>query len=491
MFLNFLSLTLLSLIYFVIAGKLLTPSEYGIANSIIQFTALIASFSMLGLASAALKLVSEYHATKKMKKLYGVVKYSLKILLLVNLTVAAIVFFISPTLATYIFKNPNLTSTFEISAFMILAFSLASYFGSVIYGLGKAKIYFLTDFLANFTKVALAIILIIFFKLGFWGPILGYLLGLIFSALIRFKKIELKDKGEPDTATIWKYALPALVSTISGAMLTMTPILILSAFSSTTEAGIFSLVNALSSLLTFVPNILYTASFPVFSGMYGKKDHKGIEELLNMVFRYTILVSIPLSSIFILFPSFLIRIVAKPAYLSGANALSLLGIVGLVYGIGNILLNMLYAIGKPKLNRNIMIGTLIIYLLLSIPLSIFYGSFGMATTYLIAFFFLFTSSLYFTRKFYRLNINYKYILKVLLSSSVWLLVLITATFLSNSIYVFIFAGLVGFFLYTFLLLILKAFNADDLKMLREFKKIFPKNFSFIFEFLEKLISRFL
>jgi hypothetical protein len=63
--------------------------------------------------------------------------------------------------------------------------------------------------------------------------------------------------------------------------------------------------------------------------------------------------------------------------------------------------------------------------------------------------------------------------------------------LSNSIYVFIFAGLVGFFLYTFLLLILKAFNADDLKMLREFKKIFPKNFSFIFEFLEKLISRFL
>jgi O-antigen/teichoic acid export membrane protein len=374
---------------------------------------------------------------------------------------------------------------------MILAFSLASYFGSVIYGLGKAKIYFLTDFLANSTKVALAIILIIFFKLGFWGPILGYLLGLIFSASIRFKKIELKDKGEPDTATIWKYALPALVSTISGAMLTMTPILILSAFSSTTEAGIFSLVNALSSLLTFVPNILYTASFPVFSGMYGKKDHKGIEELLNMVFRYTILISIPLSSIFILFPSFLIRIVAKPAYLPGANALSLLGIVGLVYGIGNILLNMLYAIGKPELNRNIMIGTLIIYLLLSIPLSIFYGSFGMATTYLIAFFFLFSSSLYFTRKFYRLNINYKYILKVLLSSSVWLLVLITATFLSNSIYVFIFAGLVGFFLYTFLLLILKAFNADDLKMLREFKKIFPKSFSFIFEFLERLISRFL
>jgi len=491
MFLNSLSLTLLSLIYFVVAGKLLTPSEYGIANSVIQFTALIASFSMLGLTNAALKLVSEYHATKKMKKLYGAVKYSLKILLLVNLTVAAIVFSISPTLATYIFKNPNLASTFEISALIIIVFSLASYFGSVVYGLGKAKIYFLTDFLANSTKVALAIILIIFLKLGFWGPILGYLLGLAFSAFIRFKKIELKDKGEPDVPTIWQYAFPALTSTISGAILTTTPVLILSTFSSTTEAGIFSLANALASLLMFVPNILYTASFPVFSGMYGKKDHKGIEELLNMVFRYTILISIPLCLIFVMFPNFLIRIIAKPSYLPGAKALSLLGIVGLVYGIGNILLNTLYALGKPKLNRNIMIGALTIYLLLSVPLSMFYGSFGMATTYLIAFSSLFLSSLFFTRKLYNLHINHSYILKVLFSSSVWLLVLITTTFLSSSVYVFIVAGIVGFFFYIFLLLTLKAFNANDLKMLREFKKIFPKNLSFIFEFLEEVISRFL
>jgi O-antigen/teichoic acid export membrane protein len=155
------------------------------------------------------------------------------------------------------------------------------------------------------------------------------------------------------------------------------------------------------------------------------------------------------------------------------------------------LLNTLYALGKPKLNRNIMTGTLIIYLLLSIPLSMFYGSFGMATTYLIAFSFLFLSSLFFTRKLYNLHINHNYILKVLLSSSVWLLVLTTATFLSSSVYVFIVAGFIGFFLYTFLLFILKAFNVNDLKMLREFKKIFPKSFSFIFEFLEGVISRFL
>lgn len=490
-FLNSLSFTLLSIIYFVAAGKLLTPFEYGIVNSIIQFTALIATFSTFGLTNAALKLVSEYCTTNKMKKLYGTIKYCLKIIFFTNIAVAAIIFFISPILATHIFKNLNLMLTFKVSSLIIIVFSLASYFGSVVYGLGKVKTYFLTDFLANSTKVALAIILILFLKLGFWGPILGYLLGLIFSAFIRFKKIKLKNKGEPDVATIWHYALPALVSTISGAILTTTPVLILSVFSSTTEAGIFSLVNALTSLLIFVPNILYTASFPVFSGMYGKRDHKGIEALLNMVFRYTLLISIPLSLIFVMFPSFLIRIIARPAYLPGTKALSILGIVGLVYGIGNTLLNTLYALGKPKLNRNIMIGTVIIYLLLSIPLSTIYGSVGMASTYLVAFSFLFISSLFFTRKLYKLHLNHNYILKVLFSSLVWLVVLITATFLSNSVYMFIVFSLVGLPFYIILLLGLKTFDTDDLRVLREFRKIFPKSFSFIFEFLEKLIKRFL
>jgi O-antigen/teichoic acid export membrane protein len=491
MFLSYTSTTLLSLLYFIIAGKFLTPHEYGVANTIIQFSTLISMFSSLGLTNAALKLVSEYYETKKMERLYACIKYCFKILLIVNVAVTILIFLISPQLTKYIFKDSSLVSTFLLSAFIILTFSLTLYFGSILYGLGKVKIYFLTEFLINFTKLMLAIILIIYFKLGFFGPIIGYLLGLVFSSLIRFNEIEFKNKYQADKKAIWNYALPALFSTTSNAILTTTPVLILSSFSSTTEAGIFSLVNALASLLMFVPSILYTASFPVFSGMHGKKDHKGIEELLNMIFRYILLISIPLCLIFVMFPEFLIRIVAKTSYLPGAKALSLLGVVGLVYGIGNILLNTLYALGKPKLNRNIMIGTLAIYLLLSVPLSMFYGSFGMAATYLIAFFFLFSSSLFFTRKLYKLNINYKYILKVLLSSSVWLLVLITATFLSNSIYVFIFAGLVGFFLYVILLFVIRTFNLNDLKLLDEFKKIFPKRFSFIFKFWENLIKKFL
>jgi stage V sporulation protein B len=490
-FLNSLSFTCLSILYFIIAGKLLTPSEYGVANSIIQFAGLVTAFSTIGMTNAALKLVSEYKETRKIKKLHSCVKYCLKFLLLINVPISLLIFFSSPILATYIFNNQALILPFSVSSFITIALTLSSFFGSVIYGLGKVKIYFLTDFLANLTKVVFAIPLILLLKLGFWGPILGYFFGLTFSGIIRFKKIEIKDKGKPDKNAVWQYSLPALVTAVFGTILTATPVLILSSFSSTSEAGIFSLTNALASLLLFIPNIVYTASFPIFSGLHGKKDHSKIEMVINTIFKYTLMISIPLSLVFMTFPQFLIRLVAKPAYLSGTSTLSVLGMVGLFWGLGNILVNSLYALGKPKITRNIMIVTSLIYLVISIPLSILYASLGMATAYFVAISFLFFISLFFTRKFYSLKLDYKYLLKIFSSSCIMLSFLVALMSTSSSIYFFITASIIGSILYMFLLLFLKTFDVKDLKLLKDLEKSLPKRLSFIFKFSEKLLKKFL
>jgi O-antigen/teichoic acid export membrane protein len=488
--LSIISSMALSLIYFIVVGKLLTPSELGIANSTIQFAGLITTFSSLGLTNAALKLVSEYYESKKFRKLYGCIGYCLKLILAANIPISILIFFISPTLATFIFRDPNLTSPFRLSALLTFFLSLTSFFGSVIYGLQKVKIYVITDFIINSTKVLFAVVLILFFSLGFWGPLVGYLLGALFSAMIRFKTIGIKTHGKPDKPNIWFYAFPSLIITILTAILTTTPLLILSSLSSTAEAGIFSLANSLSSLLMFVPNVFYMASFPVFSGLHGKKDKRGIEKLLNSVFRYTLIISIPLSLVFIIYPQFIIRLIARPAYLAGTSTLSVLGIVGSIWGIGNILLNALYALGKPKISRNIMLVTSVMFLILSIPLTMNYASLGMAVAYLIATSFLLLSSLFFTRKFYRLHVDYKHIVKISLSSLLALTFLIFLMRSTNSTYFFIFATLVSFLVYLILLLITRSFDKNDLDILLKLEKMAPKKLSFIFNLLEKLLRKF-
>ncbi|MEM5830884.1 MAG: oligosaccharide flippase family protein [Candidatus Aenigmatarchaeota archaeon] len=487
-FLNSISTIVLSFLYFVIAGKLLTPSEYGITNSIIQFSFLITTFSNLGLNTTALKLVSEYYETKKMKKLYACIGYCFKVLLLTNIFVSIFIFFLSPYLARYIFRDQNSVSAFVVSSMIVFSYSLTYYFGSIIYGLGKVKIYFLTEFLVNLLKLILAIVLIIYFKLSFLGPLIGYLIGLIFSSVIRFKEIEFKYNGQVDKKIIWGYALPALINASSSAILTATPPIILSSFSSTTEAGIFSLVSALSSLILLVPTVLYTASFPIFSGMYGKKDHKGIEKLLNLVLRYILLLSLPISFIFIFYPEFIIKLVASPSYLPGSKALSIFGLVSLILGAGNLLLNVLYALGKPKLTRNIMITTLTIYLIFAIPLSIFYGAFGMALTYLLATSVLFVLSSLFVKKFYEIKFNLREFLKIISSSLFWSILVAIGNFINNSIYFFIIFNILGAFCYFFLLLIFKTFNVNDFKILNEFEKIFPTKLRFVFKFFKKIMK---
>jgi O-antigen/teichoic acid export membrane protein len=342
----------------------------------------------------------------------------------------------------------------------------------------------------NFTRILLAIILIIFFAFGFWGPLVGYLFGLLLSFVIRLRSIKIKKQGTPDKPTIWFYAFPSLIISVLSSVLTMTPLLILSSLSSTAEAGIFSLANSLSSLLMFIPNVFYTASFPIFSGLHGKKDKKGIEKLLYSVFRYTLVISIPLSLVFMIYPQFIIRLIARPAYLAGTTTLSVLGVVGSIWGIGNILLNVLYALGKPKVSRNIMLVTSVIFLILSIPLSMYYASLGMAVAYLLAISFLFLSSLIFTRKFYKLHVDYKHIVKISLSSFLALALLIFLMRGTNSTYFFIFATLVSFLVYLILLFITRSFDKNDLDILLKVKKMAPKKLLFIFNLLEKLLRKF-
>jgi O-antigen/teichoic acid export membrane protein len=488
-FLNSISVTLLSLIYFIAAGKLLLPHELGIADSIIQFAGVIITFSTLGLPTAALKLVSEYQATKKFKKLYGCIKYAFKLLLIANIPISVLIIILSPTLATYIFKNSNLTWTFVLAAFITFVLAFNSLSGSIIYGFQNVKFFFLTDFLTNLTKVLFAIILIIFFGLRFWGPLIGYFLGLLFSTFLRIKKIEIKG-GEEDKSAIWDYAQPALIIAFLSSILTATPVLILSSFSSTTEAGIFSLAKAISSLPMLIPTVLYTASFPILSGLYGKKDHKSIEKFLPVVLKYSILISLPLSLLLIIFPQFIIRLIAKPTYLPGTTTLAILGIVGFVWGNANILLNALYALGKPKIQRNITALASFIYLLFSIPFSIYYASAGMAVTYLIVALLLFSLSFTLLRKFYTLRIDIS-LLKIFLSSIITLLLLALLMRGSNSVYMFILACLVSFIFYAFMLLLIKFFTVEDLKMLNEIKKISPKKLSFAFDFVEKILRKFL
>ena len=131
-----------------------------------------------------------------------------------------------------------------------------------------------------------------------------------------------------------------------------------------------------------------------------------------------------------------------------------------------------------------------IFLIFSIPLSIYYASLGMALAYLIAISFLFLSSLVFIRKFYRLHVDYKYILKILLSSFLSLALLVLLMRNVNSTYFFIILTLVSSIVYLILLLVIRSFNKNDLDILRNVEKMVPKKLSFIFKFLEKLIKRF-
>jgi len=447
-FLQSSSLLFFSLLYWIVAGKLLLPEEYGIANTTIQFIGLLSTISLLGLTSAVSKLIPEYHGTKKHNRIYGVIRYTFKIILILNLVALISIFFLSPFLASVIFKDPNLFATFQIASVGVLLSSFSTFFYSIIYGFQKMRLVFISDFFSNLIKVIISISLILL-GYSFFGPITGFVIALLVGSLIKLTGIKLKKANEIDVSKIWMYALPALIGTLCVILLNQTGAIILSSFSSVKAAGLFTTI------------------------------------------KYSLLISIPIILVIVTFPHVAIRFLAKPEYLESINVLRLLSVSNLIFGIGSILLNVLYAVGKPSINRNILIVSSIVYLPLAVLLATSFSAIGITFAYLISFSLMLALAIFYVKKFYKFEFRLSYLTKTLISALITLIFLYAVGTIVDNIYELIIVAISSAFLYLVILFPLKFFDKQDLLLLEGLRKGMPKTIDRIIYFFENLIKRFL
>jgi len=236
---------------------------------------------------------------------------------------------------------------------------------------------------------------------------------------------------------------------------------------------------------------LSSSSLPVFSGMYGKKKRKDIEQLLYTTIKYSLLISIPIILVIVTFPHVAIRFLAKPEYLESINVLRLLSVSNLIFGIGSILLNVLYAVGKPSINRNILIVSSIVYLPLAVLLATSFSAIGITFAYLISFSLMLALAIFYVKKFYKFEFRLSYLTKTLISALITLIFLYAVGTIVDNIYELIIVAISSAFLYLVILFPLKFFDKQDLLLLEGLRKGMPKTIDRIIYFFENLIKRFL
>jgi len=148
----------------------------------------------------------------------------------------------------------------------------------------------------------------------------------------------------------------------------------------------------------------------------------------------------------------------------------------------------LYAIGKPKIRQNITSLAVLVFFVLSLPLTYYFSAFGMSVAYAVSMMVLAVSGWFYLKKILRLNLEMPAVIKMIISSSLAFLVLSNISMLATSLPLIIATALIGGLMHALILIPLKFYSKEDFEVLEMVVKkvpIFRREFGRLFEvFLE-------
>lgn len=366
---------------------------------------------------------------------------------------------------------------------MVIAFFLDSFVQVIKFSFQgfKKMVYFSGIDLVR--MILLSIIILIGLKLnhGILSPVIAYIivpiiLIIIFGSLLVkrvFKKFfESKFVFEKKLIkNISRYSIFVMATTGGGTILWYTDTLVLTYFAGLTSVALYSVALPTAKVFLYFPRAIGGMLLPLTSEFWVQNKKFLIKDGLQLLYKYSVIIIVPLVFAVFSFSEFLIQILFGSSYIEAANALKILSI-GMIFATLNVTsINFFSGIGKPEINSKIIYTAAIFNLITNLILIPIYGIIGAAITTTISYFIMMVMGLINTRKF--INVKFPILLwtKTLIAGLIFVFVI----FLMKKILVFnlfleavvilILSGIA----YILLLFLFKIINIDEIKDL--YKKV--------------------
>jgi stage V sporulation protein B len=481
--------TIFSFLFWLVIGKFLSKQDVGIITTSVSTVIILSSISFFGFSPTISKLIPEYIQHKQQKLSAALIKFAAKILLVSNIAIVAVLTIFSTQIASLLKILPIHVALIGVGT---LAMSLSDFSGAVLRGFQKMIKIALTDTVGYGIKAALTFILLFLFMNNII-PLIVFSVSYLAIFLLRMKTSWFLSKGGKLNykEIVSSYAFPSFISSIAWLVFTNAQYVILTFIQDPATTGVFAIASIVTTLIAVIPVTMSSAFFPILSQLsVSSSFKKNREYLLSNVLHYALFISIPLALLFTFFPTKIIILFSRAEFLDAKSLFPILSLAAILSGIGILFLSNLYALKKIKQNRNIVIVTALIFLSLAIILTKMFSSLGLSVAYTTAMFFMFFASLYYLRKIVNVKIPFLNILKILFATSIWL---ITLGFLSRLVFnnvLELILLVLSAVLYPLILLFLKFFRKEDVKILEHVKKYVPSFGKFFVNAVIKIISKF-
>ena len=286
---------------------------YSIVNS---YMAVVLIFSLMGMDTAALRLIPEYRNKYTIISLGKLLRKMLTLVCILSLCLSFVGYLNSGWIATLFRDSSEGEEIIKVASLFIMMQAFGALNTNIIRGLAGISEY------AIFQILVPAIILLILAVLTFYdnsklNPVIAMLLGLAANAIItivtvyiKYKKLTINNKSAVSHNTRYRtlseLSFYMFMTSGAHAVISQVDILFLGAMRSAAEVGIYAVAVKLSILTSFVLSALNVIVAPKFSEMYFKNDMQGLKSLAQNASKLMFVSTIPIITVFLLFGKFLL-----------------------------------------------------------------------------------------------------------------------------------------------------------------------------------------
>ena len=462
-------------LYQVFVARYLGPELFGVLSLGIVIMSIGAIFVKLGLPLGINRYIALYSEKKDKKRVKGVLSSGFIILLISSLAVAGVCFLFSGLIADKFLHSQEHLRVVQIFIISIPFAALINIFYELFLGFKRPICAVIVDSFLHKTLRFLGTMIFIFLGMSLFGISIIYLVGLAIAVCLSFLLLQktfpffsLKIKSIRMYRPLLAFSLPLFFADFLGLVFGWGDSMMIGYFLNPAEVGIYRIAFSLTAFLNVFLLSFEAFFYPVMTCFFARKNIVMIKSTFIAISRLIFLTTFPVFLIFVFFSSSIINIFFGNSYVSGSISLIVLSFGCLFSVFLGPVSRIIQVFGKTKFLFKIQALTLLLNLVLNFFLIPVLGITGAALTTALT---MMLSSFFCWLKVKSL-VKIKFIkwpyIKYVFSGlvSIGIIRMLTLFVPVSTFFVLMLTAAVFLVFYFLILILVRAFNKDDLMLIR-------------------------
>jgi len=456
-----------SLIFLPIITKALGAESYGIWSQIIITLNLLTPILMLRLETACVRYLGSHNNKKIISKTF----FSMLAIIWFSIILLVLLIFLFPDKFSFIiFGEENLILYSEFFGIMLFIRVTQSFILNYYTTFNKFNILSFINIIQSFSEIGLMMLFVLYFDLGLKGAILSIIIieafGIIgvLAHIIRSIGFSFDSTINVKLRPYLKYSIPLIPEGALFWVINLSDRYVIVHLLNLTQAGIYSASYTMAGAITFFTVPIAYVLFPTISKLWENKDIIRTKKYIEESIKYFLLLAIPSTMGVCYLGPYILKSLATSEFVTSRLLITLIVLSYVFWGVYQLVYFIIYLKEKTYLVPIFFSIIAVLNLVLNFIWVPIYGIMGAALSTFIAFTILFIIVIFLSQRWLPINMNYKSILKSIISSCIMLLPLII--FIPKNIIEIIGIIFIGFIVYLGCMILFKGIGKTEWNLIK-------------------------